>query len=531
MPRIYTEATRKTFFVAISPPTVRKGYQAHNEPGVVVVVNLLSRRWLAIVPALALTGFGLSTLGLQASASGPGARLQDGDVVINVVRDGQSYVLRADFLVLDDGSGSAQRSLSDAKAQLLARLNDTAGQTATLSTSAYVLNGYSWQGSAAPWSYNAAGKPASLSGEFAAIQAAAATWSSAGANFAFGSGSTGSGDTGACSSAADGTNTIGWQQQSGSILAVTCSLYSGTRETEFDMRISPSWTWTTGSTGVQVDVQSVVLHELGHAAGLGHSSDASAVMYASYTAGSLKRALAQDDINGLLAIYGRAGATATATATSSATATATATRTATATPTRPPSATATSAAPARAAMTSPAPGSTLPGTTATFSWSAGSQALEYFLYAGTSAGANNVYAASTGLNQSASVPKLPTTGAPLYIRLWTRFSTGWQYNDYTYTQAGAAPAATKATLLSPANGSATTGGVANFSWSAADGAQQYFLYVGTSQGANNIFAQSMGLNLSTTLGGIPRGGARIWVRVWTLLASGWVYSDSSFTSN
>jgi peptidoglycan hydrolase-like protein with peptidoglycan-binding domain len=64
-----------------------------------------------------------------------------------------------------------------------------------------------------------------------------------------------------------------------------------------------SWTWGTGNGGSVQDVQSTALHELGHALGLGHSADPSASMYASKPLGAIKRDLAQDDINGILAIY------------------------------------------------------------------------------------------------------------------------------------------------------------------------------------------------------------------------------------
>ncbi len=50
------------------------------------------------------------------------------------------------------------------------------------------------------------------------------------------------------------------------------------------------------------DLQTVAIHEMGHALGLSHSSVYSANMYPSYT--TLKRALTSDDIAGIQAIYG-----------------------------------------------------------------------------------------------------------------------------------------------------------------------------------------------------------------------------------
>ena len=91
----------------------------------------------------------------------------------------------------------------------------------------------------------------------------------------------------------------------------------------------------------------------------------------------------------------------------------------------------------KAAITSPTPGTTLPGSQVTFNWSAGTNALEYFIYVGTSQGSNNIVGKSMGLNRSATVINIPTDGRTIYVRIWTRFSTGWQYTDYTYRAASA----------------------------------------------------------------------------------------------
>lgn len=87
---------------------------------------------------------------------------------------------------------------------------------------------------------------------------------------------------------------------------------------------------------------------------------------------------------------------------------------------------------AKASMISPVPGSTIRGGVATFTWSAGSGAQEYFLYVGTRPGSNNILGLSTGTNRSLTVYNMPRDGGTLYVRLWTRFSTGWGYTDYTY---------------------------------------------------------------------------------------------------
>jgi uncharacterized protein YkwD len=209
---------------------------------------------------------------------------------------------------------------------------------------------------------------------------------------------------------------------------------------------------------------------------------------------------------------------------------------ATPTPTRTPTP---AAAGSPANITSPTPGSTLPGASATFGWSSASGALEYFFYAGTSQGSNNLYGRSMGLSTSVTVSNLPTNGSTVYVRVWTRFSTGWQYRDVTYRAATAAagptatptpPAttSTKASLTSPTPGSTFPGTSVTFSWTAGFAAQEYFLYLGTSQGSNNLFGASMSTNRSVTLNGLPRGGSIVYVRLWTRSITGWQYNDYWF---
>jgi hypothetical protein len=65
--------------------------------------------------------------------------------------------------------------------------------------------------------------------------------------------------------------------------------------------ILTGWNWYTGSNAAvvgtnQYDFETIVLHELGHALGLGHSSDSTSVMYATLNLGVAKRALTTADL-------------------------------------------------------------------------------------------------------------------------------------------------------------------------------------------------------------------------------------------
>jgi hypothetical protein len=98
----------------------------------------------------------------------------------------------------------------------------------------------------------------------------------------------------------DGFNDVGWARLSNGTLGVT---WSTNNPDEADMAINTRYAWTTGCTqqGSAYDLQTVFLHENGHVAGLGHSTDTNAVMYPSYQ--TARCTLGQDDKNGLAALY------------------------------------------------------------------------------------------------------------------------------------------------------------------------------------------------------------------------------------
>ena len=185
----------------------------------------------------------------------------------------------------------------------------------------------------------------------------------------------------------------------------------------------------------------------------------------------------------------------------------------------------------KASITFPANASTLAGSSVAFSWSAGSGALEYFLYVGTSAGANNLLGASQALALTRSVSGLPTNGSTVYVRLWTRSASGWAFNDTTYRAATVSPpppaTSARAALTSPIAGTTIPAFNPTFNWTAATGGLEYFLYVGATQGANNIYGRSQGAATSVTLGQLP-ASSPVWVRLWTRTAAGWSFTDYSF---
>ncbi|HEV2323308.1 MAG TPA: chitobiase/beta-hexosaminidase C-terminal domain-containing protein [Terracidiphilus sp.] len=180
------------------------------------------------------------------------------------------------------------------------------------------------------------------------------------------------------------------------------------------------------------------------------------------------------------------------------------------------------------AITSPAPNSTLPtGSVATFTWTAGSSGTTgYYLWIGTSLGTCNLANLGEFSGTGATV-SLPTSGATIYVRLWTVFNgTNFQYNDYTYTLAAPTPGA----IASPSPGSTLAAGPTTFTWSAGgSGTTGYYLWIGTSPGTYNLANLGEFSGTSTTVT-LPTGGAPIYVRLWTVFnGSSLVYKDYTYT--
>lgn len=218
--------------------------------------------------------------------------------------------------------GATEAELAEARADVLARFPGAIERTPSDVSAQYTLIGPTWYAKEVSWRYNPAGKPAAVNFELEAATGAVGTWNAAGADWHFSYEGTTTNGTGACGVTKDAVNTVGWAPQAGQTLAITCgwSQQTGAKRyfTEFDMEVDPAWNWTNSTTTPNTDLQSVLLHEFGHALGLNHSQANKCPgpsMCASYAPKALVRSLNKDDLDGLLALYGASTVTPTATAT------------------------------------------------------------------------------------------------------------------------------------------------------------------------------------------------------------------------
>jgi FtsP/CotA-like multicopper oxidase with cupredoxin domain len=174
-----------------------------------------------------------------------------------------------------------------------------------------------------------------------------------------------------------------------------------------------------------------------------------------------------------------------------------------------------------ATMISPVPGSTLTAASTTFTWNAVTGVTQYSLWIGSTPGGvdlGNVVLATTSYTAT-----LPITGNPVYVRLWSMIGGVWQSVDYTYTAATLV-----ATMISPAPLSTLPGALVTFTWTAATGATQYSLWIGSTLGAVDL--GNVVLATTSYAATLPVKGAAVYVRLWSMIGGVWQFKDYTYTA-
>ncbi len=265
----------------------------------------------------------LANPGATPAHAGDADHFRSADFTLATETNGQLSFVTFDLLMGDDGSGDFAAEAGALHADLQARFPGAVALEDGEVSAQYVLARYSWHNNRANWAYNPAGKPAGLSVDAAAISAAAASWGTLGANFAFADDGLTTATPDGCQNVPDGRNTVGWAPLGHGVLAMTCTYWSTSEgAVEFDMQIDPTWAWTTEASVIKVDLQSVTTHEFGHALGVDHpcdftrpttctDSNRAAVMYGSYAAGTNRRVQQADDLAAIRAVYGATAAALT----------------------------------------------------------------------------------------------------------------------------------------------------------------------------------------------------------------------------
>jgi hypothetical protein len=190
--------------------------------------------------------------------------------------------------------------------------------------------------------------------------------------------------------------------------------------------------------------------------------------------------------------------------------------------------TALNAAADAAVVTSPANGSTLSGSSVTFSWTAGTSVSAFWLDVGSAADAHNYYmSGNLGTVQTITVNGLPINGSTVYVTLYSLIGGAWTANGYSYTALNG-PAGL-AVMLTPTPGS-TLGQSATFTWSADASATAYWVDIGSFAGGHNVFSSgNLGNVLTLTVDPLPTNGNKIYVTLYSLAGDEWFNKMYTYT--
>lgn len=156
-----------------------------------------------------------------------------------------------------------------------------------------------------------------------------------------------------------------------------------------------------------------------------------------------------------------------------------------------------------------------------FQWTAVPQAEAYSLWVGTTAGAKDIAAISETLVTSSAVPGLEP-GVQYFAKLWTKVDGVWRGESTAFTTGSGI-----ARLLAPTAEAEDVDPREPLEWSVIADSQAYFVYVGTSPGARDVYATG---EIKTTQLSVP---GLLWnrdyyVRLWTKKDGLWRFTDSKF---
>jgi hypothetical protein len=188
------------------------------------------------------------------------------------------------------------------------------------------------------------------------------------------------------------------------------------------------------------------------------------------------------------------------------------------------------AAGGKGVITSPTPGSTLTGSTVTFTWTPGGGDTAYWIDAGSTPGGNQYFqSGNIGNVTSYAVSNLPTNGSTVYITLYSYFNGQWLNNQYTYTAFNAS--GSQGVLTTPTPGSQFTDSTVTFDWTAGAGASAYWLDIGSTPGGNQYYQSgNLGNVLTVTVNGLPTDGSTVYVTLYSLIGGQWQGTTYTYTA-
>ncbi|MBZ0165164.1 MAG: hypothetical protein K8I00_00055 [Candidatus Omnitrophica bacterium] len=192
-----------------------------------------------------------------------------------------------------------------------------------------------------------------------------------------------------------------------------------------------------------------------------------------------------------------------------------------------PTGTITVVPPSAATISLPANGATLNGCPVTIQWSQPVGALQYWLNIGTTAGGSNIYSASQGTNQSATL-NLPLNGQPLYATLYTQFNNGWPYTQTTWNTADLVPQ-----IITPSGGSELTTVPTVVNWTIPTGncaVEAHWITVKNNTTGVTFISKSIAAGVLQNSLPIPLTGDSYTVTLMTKIGGRWFSRTAIYTT-
>jgi hypothetical protein len=176
-------------------------------------------------------------------------------------------------------------------------------------------------------------------------------------------------------------------------------------------------------------------------------------------------------------------------------------------------------------ITAPAPGSKLTGSSVTFTWAGVATAKYYDLHiSAIGPGGADLYSSGGTSATSRTVAGLPVNGERIYVRLMSYINGAWQNADYVYT------AANLAQITAPSPGSTFTSTSVKFTWSAPAGVVHFDLHISAiGRGGADLYSSGSTTATNATAN-IPANGAKVYVRLESLVGAAWEYVDYTYTA-
>jgi hypothetical protein len=156
-------------------------------------------------------------------------------------------------------------------------------------------------------------------------------------------------------------------------------------------------------------------------------------------------------------------------------------------------------------------------------WTSVEGAQAYYLYVGTTLGANDLINSGETLETSYPADMLPV-GETLYARLYTKHGDRWRSTDTTIVTRPIAY------FTKPASPDVELDVVDDrISWTSLADAQAYYLYVGTTPGAKDLIDSGETLRTSLSIASLP-AGRRVYARLYTKSGDRWRSVDTAFVT-